>query len=336
MKLFDRSQGGESKRAPVVVPAPSPLATDDDLRFCYRLLLEREPDAEGLRSWRHLLAHNPVSLHELVSGFLQSPERQALETSRMQPELVELEGFRVWVRRADPQIGLSIARDRCYEPHLTRKLDAILERGSVFVDVGANIGFFTMLAASRVGPEGRVHAFEARSDNVALLRRSLAENGFENVDVHECAVSDRAGSLAFFASGTWYSNGRIVADAEAGSERLPRVPAVALDQALADLPRIDVVKMDIEGAEARALAGMREILARHRPVLVTEFSPELLRLSSEVEPERYLEALAERHQLFVLPHDGSHERGPLDPATLLAEQVASGLTHFDLVAYPRA
>jgi FkbM family methyltransferase len=304
--------------------------------FCYRLLLEREPDAEGYASWRRLLAGQSPSLREVVEGFLQSPERLALEARRLEPERVDLGEFRIWVRRADPQIGLAIARDRQYEPHLTRKLRALLAPGAVFVDVGANVGFFTLLAAARVGPKGRVHAFEARADNLELLRRSVEDNAFDNVELHRCAVADRAGSLAFFASGTWYSNGRIVGDAEAGSEWLPRVPAVALDEALAGAERVDVIKMDIEGAEAKALAGMRGLLRRHRPVLLTEFSPDLLRVSSGVEPEAYLAALAEEHALFLLPADGGRERGPLAPAEVLAAQRAAGGTHLDLAAVPRA
>lgn len=310
-------------------------ATEDDVRNCYRLLLEREPDPEGFASWRRLLAEQSLSLREVVEGFLQSTERLALEASRMRPERVELEEFRIWVRRADPQVGLAIARDRQYEPHLTRQLRALLGPGSVFVDVGANIGFFTLLAAARVGPKGRVHAFEARADNLSLLRRSVEDNGFANVEVHQCAVSDRAGNLAFFASGTWYSNGRIVGDDEAGSERLPRVRAVTLDQVLANEPRVDVIKMDIEGAEARALAGMRGLLRRHRPVLLTEFSPDLLQLSSGIAPPAYLAALAEDHRLFVLRADGDEPQGPLEPDQVLAAHTAAGRTHLDLMAVPR-
>jgi FkbM family methyltransferase len=311
------------------------VATEQDVRACYRLLLEREPDAEGFASWSKLLAEQQLTLREVVEGFLQSPERLALAARRMEAERIELADFRIWVRRADPQVGFSIARDGQYEPHLTAKLRALLAPGAVFVDVGANIGWFTLLAAAQVGAEGRVHAFEARTDNVALLRRSLADNGFAHVDVHPCAVSDRPGSLAFFASGTWYSNGRIVGDDEPGSEQLPRVPAVTLDEALADAPRVDVIKMDIEGAEAKALAGMGALLRRHRPVLLTEFSPDLLRISSGVEPEAYLAALAAGHALYVLPADGGPEQGPFAPAEILAAQQAAGGTHLDLVAVPR-
>jgi FkbM family methyltransferase len=318
--------------------APATTATEEDVRYCYRLLLEREPDVQGLAAWRRAIAEQGVSLHEVVAGFLQSPERRALEASRMEPERVELDGFRIWVRRADPQIGLPIARDRAYEPHLTARLGALLAPGAVFVDVGANVGFFTLLAATRVGAAGRVHAFEAREDNLALLRRSLLDNGLDNVEIHHCAVSDRAGSHAFFASGSWFSNGRIVADAESGSEQLPRVRTVALDDALAGVPRIDVIKMDIEGAEGLALAGMRRLLRRHRPVLFTEFSPDLLLASSGIEPRAYLEALGEEHLLHVVAFDADAEpaSGPLTVEAVLARQAAARSTHLDLMAVPRA
>lgn len=312
-----------------------PSATEDDVWFCYRLLLEREPDDAGFQTWRAIVERGDMSLREMVEGFLHSAERRTLEASRLEPELVDLGAFRIWVRRADPQIGLPIARDHDYEPHLARRLRERLRPGSVFVDVGANIGFFTLLAATLVGPAGRVHAFEARHDNLELLRRSLAANRLENVELHHCAVSDQKGELAFFASGSWFSNGRVVADEESGSEQLPRVPALPLDEALAGIERIDVLKMDIEGSEARALAGMRGLLRRHRPVVFTEFSPALLRLTSGVEPQAFLAALAEEHELHLLPVDPAAPSEHLEPSAILARCGDPNLTHLDLMALPR-
>jgi FkbM family methyltransferase len=308
---------------------------EDDVYFCYRLLLEREPDPEGARQWAELVARGLVSLPALVDGFLHSPERRALEARRREPRPVELEGFRIWVRPDDPHIGLPIARDRSYEPHVTRALRARLRPGDTFVDVGANVGYFTLLAATRVGGRGRVIAFEPRPDNVELLRRSLADSGFAHVVVHACAVAERAQEIAFFASGELQSNGRLWGEGEPGGDALPTVRAVALDEALADEPRVDLIKMDIEGAEPRALAGMHVLLRTHRPALLTEFCPDLLRATSGVEPVAYLEALAAGHDLYVVPHDGGRELGPLAPERIVALHAASGRTHLDLAAQPR-
>ena len=314
---------------------PSDAVGEDDVYFCYRLLLEREPDPEGARQWAELLGQGLLSLPALVDGFLHSPERRALEARRREPQRVELEGFRIWVRAADPHIGRPIARDRSYEPHVTQALRTHLRPGATFVDVGANVGYFSLLAALLVGERGRVIAFEPRADNVELLRRSVADNGFANVEVHACAVAERAQELAFFASGEVQSSGRLMQEREAGSELLPTVRAVALDEALAAEPRVDVIKMDIEGAEPRALAGMHALLRRHRPTLLTEFCPELLRTTSGVEPLAYLDALAVDHDLFVVPHDGGPELGPLPSDRILALHAASARTHLDLAAYPR-
>ncbi len=178
-------------------------------------------------------------------------------------------------------------------------------------------------------------ALEPRQDNVELLRRSAEANGFAQIEIHVRAAAECSGELIFFASGAVHSNGRVVREDEPFAANLPRVQAVALDDLLAKLSRIDVIKLDIEGSEPRALAGMKTLLGRHRPVLLTEFSPELIRVATGQDPADYLVALARTHQLFTLPWDGSPERGPLEPSAVLAAQVESGLDHLDLLARPR-
>jgi FkbM family methyltransferase len=310
--------------------------TEDDVYYCYRLLLERDPEPDGARQWAELLAQGLLTLPALVDGFLHSPERLALEAKRLEPTRVDLEGFHLWVRPTDPHIGLPLARDGRYEPHVTRALCALLRPGATFVDVGANVGYFSLLAATRVGPSGRVIAFEPRPDNVALLRRAVEENGFGQVEIHACAVAASEQEISFCASGSVQSSGRLMQAGEAGRELVPTVRAVALDTVLADAPRVDVIKMDIEGAEPLALDGMRAVLARHRPVIITEFCPALLVTTSGVEPRAYLDALAAAHDLYLLPHEGGAEQGPLTPERILALHAASGRSHFDLAARPRA
>jgi FkbM family methyltransferase len=180
-----------------------------------------------------------------------------------------------------------------------------------------------------------VIAFEARADNVELLRLSAERNGFAQIDLHTCAVAECAGKLVFRASGAVQSNGRIVREEEAVSDHLPWVRAVALDDLLRDVGHIDVVKLDIEGSEPRALEGMRDLISRHRPILLSEFSPELIRLVSARDPGDYLDALSATHRLWVLPWDCTQPRGPLEPSAVLAAQVESGLDHVDLLAEPR-
>lgn len=134
--------------------------------------------------------------------------------------------------------------------------------GSVVYDVGANVGFYSLLAAVRAGTNGRVYAFEPLPRNVALLRRHLHLNQIQTVDIREVALSDNAG-LATFEYGASPSMGRL----QPGGA-LP-VPTVSLDDLVFahGLPAPDVIKMDIEGGELRALEGARRLLEARHPVL---------------------------------------------------------------------
>lgn len=145
---------------------------------------------------------------------------------------------------------------------------AVLRRvtpaGGVLFDVGAHVGYFTLLAARTVGPSGLVVAFEPLPVNLTYLRRHVLTNGLENVRVIPWAVGRAGGSRSFHSrSGT--GRGRL-----GTSERGRKVRVCSLDELRQRgvLPRPDVIKMDIEGGEVEALDGASEVLANDRPVLL--------------------------------------------------------------------
>jgi FkbM family methyltransferase len=148
-----------------------------------------------------------------------------------------------------------------YERPLQRLLCAHVKEGDVFYDVGANVGFFSLLASVRVGSRGRVVAFEPLPRNVELLHRHLAMNAVTNVTVIAKAVADTAGTAMFESTGS-PSMGAL------SSTGIP-VEITTLDDVVASgtVPPPTVIKMDIEGAESRALAGARVTLATHRPLI---------------------------------------------------------------------
>lgn len=312
-------------------------ATEDDVYYCYRLFLNREPDARGWQYWTHLVQKHHIALDYLVDSFLTGHEFQALRAERNRPQLVELPDFQIYVRSNDNFIGAAIARTHSYEPHVTRCLRRLLQPGHHFVDVGANIGYFALLAAAVVGPPGHVYAFEPNADNCALLRQSITANDFgARVTLWPNAVAEAAQSFHFATAGA-DSNGRIVNDAEAAEQAvaLPTVEAVTLDEALHDAPRIDVVKIDAEGAEARVWQGMQAVVQRHRPTLVFEFSPALLRRTSLVEPQAFLSDVQAHYDLFVIGPDGELSAEAQTAAAIVQQHAAADATHLDLVARPR-
>jgi FkbM family methyltransferase len=342
LSVLGRSEGDEVARS---VPSgrgylskpTGEWASLEDVYACYRLLLGREPEERGWNYWSTLVRDHHISRAYLVDSFLSGHEFRALQAERNTPVLVELPDFKLYARLNDNFIGAVIARDKQYEPHVTRVLEGFLARGGVFVDVGANIGYFSLLAAARVGPAGRVFAFEPNSANCELLRNSAAANGFEGrIDLHCVAVAEARQRIAFATAGV-DSNGRVINPAEAAAEvaPLPMVEAVALDDVLADCDRVDVIKIDTEGAEARVWRGMQGVIKRHRPTLLFEFSPILLRQTSEVDPAAFLEEVQGVYDLFIISPQGETAGRPDEIAAIVEKQAASGLSHLDILARPR-
>lgn len=149
-----------------------------------------------------------------------------------------------------------------------------LRPGMTFVDAGANIGFFTVLGAGLVGPQGRVLAVEMMPDTAAVLRRHIADNGLTNVEVVEKALSDRSGQEVIAHTPRFHAGqASIVVEAFDGDDTIEiRVMTSTLDEVSADLPNIDFMKVDLEGAETPAFDGAKGMLARTR-ALVFESRP---------------------------------------------------------------
>lgn len=139
--------------------------------------------------------------------------------------------------------------------------DAI-KPGAVVYDIGANVGFYTLLSATLAGPNGKVYAFEPLPRNLGLLRRHVALNSLGTVEVIAAAVSDREGEATFDDSAPT-AMGSL---SERGSLK---VRTVAIDELVAQgrLKPPDVVKIDVEGAEGHVLAGASKTLAAHLPTL---------------------------------------------------------------------
>lgn len=149
------------------------------------------------------------------------------------------------------------------------ELAARLAPGDVVYDVGASIGFLTVICARLVGPTGRVIAFEPNPEGGRRLRHNVALNGFENVTVIEAAAGDHAGT-AWLAGSHAMVWGTVVDDPTDGYAGDPQITVTTIDAAAAELPPPVLVKMDIEGAEGAALRGMSAVLREHRPVILCE------------------------------------------------------------------
>jgi FkbM family methyltransferase len=167
-----------------------------------------------------------------------------------------------------------------YEPQETALVTAILQPGHVFVDVGANWGYFTLLGAQCVGPEGRVVGLEPDPRLFPELRDNVARNGLAQVTALRTAAARTAGTMSmagFDEQGGNFGLSRLSDGITEG--RTFDVSTKPLDDVLDDLGvrHVDLLKMDIEGAEGMALDGLARSLATHRiDRLLLELHPALL------------------------------------------------------------
>jgi FkbM family methyltransferase len=305
-----------------------------DVVSCYRLLLGRQPDPDGLAHYRQRLSAGTISVRDLVGEFVGSVEFvHAHPHGHEQPSteiVTTCEGFRMHVDPGDYAVGHTIARTGSYEPEVSAALRNVLGAGGTFVDVGANVGWFSLLGSSLVGPSGRVIAIEPNPLNVALLRDSAKDNGFHNIDVLTMALAAQPGAIALETDG---SNGRITPIDGPPAEPIEAsfvVAARPLDDVLSDagVTRVDAIKIDVEGAEPLVLKGAGGTITRYRPVLISEFYPLALDSSPWGNAHGYLAMLrAFGYSLSVIGSEGDH-----DDETICS--MANATEHVDLLARP--
>lgn len=141
-----------------------------------------------------------------------------------------------------------------------------LKSGHTVLDIGANIGFYTLIAASAVGPDGKVIAFEPSKQNVEMIEKSIAENSMTNVRVANVAISDESGLGELYLSPYYQSEHSLFeyhysSGIHSNDEEKTTVKLVTIDEFLEQNYKsfdVDFIKMDIEGAESKALCGMKK------------------------------------------------------------------------------
>lgn len=219
-----------------------------------------------------------------------------------------------------------------YEPQETALVRQLLSPGDTFVDVGAHWGYFSLLAAERLGPTGRVVAIEADPRVFAVLERTCALNQLDGLTAVHAAVADGPGELTLAGFDERQDNwglSRLVVGPEQGQGQggataamSYRVRAVALDDLLDEhgIGAVDLVKMDIEGAEAPALQGMRRGLEseRYRRLLI-ELHPEALPAFGTTAADLVALILASGYRGYTVDHSLAAGRRAAYAANLKAE-----------------
>ena len=243
---------------------------------------------------------------------------------------VRIDGDRLYVASLDrwlAAMGWKLGRLEAAERALIVR---VVQPGMVVVDVGANVGFHTLGLARRVGAGGRVHALEPDPENFRLLARTVRDAGLSQVRLHNQAAGARAGEQPLYLSAVNRGDHRLAAGDE------PRlaisVPTVVLDTLLADEPRVDFVKIDVQGAEASVLRGLVRTLARRPPPgILCELAPWLIREAGATTEECFALLRGAGLAPHRLRRDGTLEAITEPEALALAE--GAGYENFYFQAY---
>jgi FkbM family methyltransferase len=229
-------------------------------------------------------------------------------------------GFRMCLNLADFVVSGAVLNDG-YEPHETDFIRRTVRPGQVVLDIGANIGYFTLLMAHLVGAAGYVYAFEPREDLCGFVKRSIAENHYEDrCAIFTCALGDFEGVCNFRMAGKSgldpsdpnYHSSCYLAMNEAGGDKheFCDVEVKILDCLLSDSfdKRVAFIKIDAEGAEHMIFRGARNLLKRDKPIILSEVFEPLLRDVSKADAVTYVKSVtAFGYECYVF------ENGALTP-----------------------
>jgi len=267
------------------------MVTREDIISAYRLLLNREPESEAAIEG-HMYIDNWQQLRHI---FMASPEYRYSSgyLDRWMVAPIFGDTMLLWVNMKDKYCSIHCVMD-AYEPDSSNVVRQLLRRGDTFLDIGANIGWFTMLASSIVGETGYVHSFEPQPIIARYLRRSIDLNGLAaRVRLHEVGVWHHHGSMSLGWHEDAENHGASYlmpegAESSAGSN----VELLTLDSL--NLDRVDMIKIDVEGAEAKAMQGAERLLARHRPIILSELHAVQLPVVSAVNCSEYVQQMEQR------------------------------------------
>lgn len=243
--------------------------------------------------------------------FLPEPIKQAgfKVFAKLKPSVANVLGHTIYLNPSDRIISHHLLFFGIFEPYETSLFLEALTSDMTVVDIGANIGYYTILAAEKIGPAGHIIAFEPEPQNFSLLKKNVTVNDVKNASLFQKAVSDRESKIKLYLAAENMGDHRIYDPS--GTREFVEIEAIVLDDFLESHGlKPDIIKMDIQGAELKAFEGMRRTLAEAKTLtLFTEYWP------SQIEefggdPRKFLEGLVELG--FHLSVIDEHQRSVQD------------------------
>jgi FkbM family methyltransferase len=276
-----------------------PMLNEQEVIDGYVWILDRVPSESEIEAQRR----DHTGQADFRRSLLESDEFRTqlamLSTGGSQWAYVETGfGFGIWVNLLDRNVTIGAMSAAGWEPEETRFILSMLEPGDVFWDIGANVGWFSLAAARKLGRFGLVHAFEPHPELAIRIRKSARLNRIKNIFIHSVALgaSNGPGTLVLRDGaknlGSW-TLGTEVTDEPRVQVSIRRIDDLKFWRA----PTI--VKIDVEGAEPLVVRGAERVLSRTKPIVVCEILPRQLLRVSDTSVHEFLERLA---RLGYVPH----------------------------------
>ena len=203
-----------------------------------------------------------------------------------------IEGHKIFLDKEDC-MQLSIRQS--YDPVETELVKKEIKEGSTVIDIGANMGYYTLLFAKLVGKKGKVYSFEPEPNNFALLKKNISINNYHNVNIQQKAVSNTNEKINLYQLNK--TTGYTIAPYRFGDKKI-QVKSIRLDDNINE--KIDFVKIDVEGAEHHVLSGMKNILRNQKIKLLLEFKTKYLQEHGTTPDDFFNFLEAEKFKIFYI------------------------------------
>jgi FkbM family methyltransferase len=280
----------------------------EDVRMAFRLLLGREAESQEVIE-SHMKLGTLANLRKVVMGsaeFRSKLQKMMFSNGSKWVAVDILDRFVQWIDLHDLYVSSGCFSNN-YEPNETSYFISRLSSGDTVLDIGANIGWFTLVAAKHAGKSGRIHSFEPRPEIARMLKRTISDNDLRNqVSVWEYALSNSWGQVDLLWQkdtqnpGHSYVSGK--SGGAGGNYDSIKVTAAPLDDLLPDIAP-DLIKIDIEGGEPIAIEGAKNAISRKRPPILSELFPSQLERVCGMSAAQYIDQLKRfGYSCFSLEH----------------------------------
>jgi FkbM family methyltransferase len=205
--------------------------------------------------------------------------------SLLRPTFISVNGYSMFLDKGD-STGYSTKE---YEKETTEIIKKEVKENNIVIDLGANIGYYTLLLSKIVGENGKVFAFEPEDKNFEILKRNVELNRLKNVVLIKKAVIDKVGEDNLYLDPK-YIGSHVMYNEFIGKKPV-KVETTTLDEFFKDFKgKINFIKMDIDGSEIRALKGMTSLIKNNKIKMIADYAPSRIRETGS-SPEEYLEII---------------------------------------------